>query len=212
MVWPEFFCFFVSFRDKSRCWQLNFFRHFHPESLGKWSDLTSIFFRWLGEKPPPRNPPHKDSVIFSRWEFFFFWTMNPYASESGRFWFCVKKNGVCLLQIFPVFEFPEFARGIFLLPTVFSFLVNIFNASFFILLGFTHPIDPLRLRAYYERRTNWYWSKPLSGVYKRGNSASFVQLSCRYFFDILNLTQPQSNKSPLKVIHFTITPFGCFRK
>ena len=119
---------------------------------------------------------------------------------------------LCLFASKSVFEFPEFARGIFLLPTVFSFLVNIFNASFFILLGFTHPIDPLRLRAYYERRTHWYWSKPLSGVYKRGNSASFVQLSCRYFFDILNLTQPQSNKSPLKVIHFTITPFGCCRK
>ena len=63
---------------------------------------------------------------------------------------------LCLFASKSVFEFPEFARGIFLLPTVFSFLVNIFNASFFILLGFTHPIDPLRLRAYYERRTHWY--------------------------------------------------------
>ena len=27
--------------------------HVHPETLGKWSNLTSSFFRWVGEKPPP---------------------------------------------------------------------------------------------------------------------------------------------------------------
>ena len=31
----------------SRWCQLNYFFYFHPISLGKWSNLTSIFFRWV---------------------------------------------------------------------------------------------------------------------------------------------------------------------
>ena len=30
-----------------------YFLNFHPETLGKWSNLTLIIFRWVGEKPPP---------------------------------------------------------------------------------------------------------------------------------------------------------------
>ena len=32
-------------------WQLKDFL-FAPQTLGKWSNLTNIFFRWVGEKPP----------------------------------------------------------------------------------------------------------------------------------------------------------------
>lgn len=31
----------------TRWWQLNDFLHFHPRKLGKMSNLTSIFFRWV---------------------------------------------------------------------------------------------------------------------------------------------------------------------
>ena len=33
------------------------FLEFSPGSLGKWSNLTSIFFKWVGEKPPTSPVP-----------------------------------------------------------------------------------------------------------------------------------------------------------
>ena len=36
-------------------WQLKYFWTVHPY-LGKWSNLASIFFRWVGEKPPTSKP------------------------------------------------------------------------------------------------------------------------------------------------------------
>ena len=43
----------------------NDFWYFHPY-LGNWSNLTSIFFRWVGSKPPTRNPVFFLSYLFFR--------------------------------------------------------------------------------------------------------------------------------------------------
>ena len=44
-----------------------FFWNFHPGNLGKGSNLTSIFFKWVGEKPPPSHPK-RGIVFFSKQE------------------------------------------------------------------------------------------------------------------------------------------------
>ena len=43
---------------KYRWWQLKYFYNFHPECLGKWCNLTSIFFKWVG------STTNKESIIF----------------------------------------------------------------------------------------------------------------------------------------------------
>ena len=53
------------------------FKHvlFSPRSLGKWSNLTSIFFRWVGKQPPTRKQHHTNPCDFTgaAWRSNVFW-------------------------------------------------------------------------------------------------------------------------------------------
>ena len=52
----------VDLIPSSSCWFHMFFGIFTPGNLGKGSNLTSIFFKWVGETPPPSHP--KRSIVF----------------------------------------------------------------------------------------------------------------------------------------------------